>query len=80
MLPPAMQWARKHGLLPGDDELPSGPDPNITGPRWIWEELVNASTFRLDTVRRTRRLDHINVSELLSFGEAEHLATADHRR
>ena len=54
-------------------------DPNITGSRWIWEELVSGSTFKLDLVRRTRRLDHINVSEPLSFGEAEHLITHDHR-
>ena len=39
---------------------------------------MSSSAFRLDTVRRTRPLDHINVSELLSYGEAEHLATADH--
>ena len=39
---------------------------------------MEGSEFRLDTVRPTRRLDHINVSEMLSFGEAEHLATGDH--
>ena len=64
MLPPSMQWARRHGLLPEADELPDGPDPHITGSRWIWEELVSGSAFKLDLVRRTRRLDHINVSEL----------------
>ena len=76
MLPPSMQWARSHGLLAEDDELPHGLDPSITGSRWIWEELVSSSTFRLDTVRSTQRLGH--VSDLLSYGEAEHLATSDH--
>ena len=78
MLPPSLQWARTHGLLAEHDELPLGSDSNITGSRWIWEELVEGSVFRLDTVRPTRRLDPINVSELLSFGEAEHLSTGDH--
>ena len=70
MLPPSLQWARTHGLLSDDHELPCGPDPLMAGSRWIWEELVEGSTFRLDTVRRTRRLDHINVSEMVSYGEA----------
>ena len=79
LLPPSMQWARRHDLLAEDEELPNGPDPATTGSRWIWEELVAGSSFRLDLVRRTCRLDHINVSELLSHSEAEHLATHDHR-
>ena len=40
---------------------------------------MSVSEFRLGLVRKTRRLDHINVSELLSFGEAEHLITHDPR-
>ena len=68
MLPPGMQWARRHGILAEADELPNGPDPTITGSRWIWEELVSGATFKLDLVRWTRKLDHINVSELLSLG------------
>ena len=78
LLPPGRQWARSHGLLSENDELLDGPDSAITGSRWIWEELVSGSGFRLGSVRRTRHLDHINVSELLSFGEAEDLITHDH--
>ena len=78
MLPPAMHWARRHNVLAEDDELPDGVDPNASGSRWIWEELVQSSDFRLDRVKRARAFDHINLSELLAFGEAEHIATGDH--
>ena len=47
MLPPGMQWARSHGILPEEDELPDGPDPIITGSRWIREELVSAQPSSL---------------------------------
>ena len=80
MLPPASRWARTHGLLPEEMELPCGPDPAMEASRWTWEELVAAFSFQVDFVARTRPLDHINVSELLSFGHAEHLATHDHLR
>ena len=75
MIPPAMQWARRHNILAEEDELPDGIDPDVAGSRWIWEELVQNSSFRLDRAKRARAFNHINFSELLSFGEAEHLAT-----
>ena len=62
MIPPAMQWARRHGILAEDDELPGGTDPNMAGSRWIWEDLVQGAAFQLDRVKRTRRFDHINLS------------------
>ena len=76
--PPAMQWARRHDIVAEADELPDGVDPNVLGSRWIWEELVQSSHFRLDRVKRARAYDHINLSELFAFGEAEHIATGDH--
>ena len=39
---------------------------------------MNGCQFVLDAVNRTRVRDHINLSELLSFGEAEHIVTHDH--
>ena len=56
MLPPGVQWARRHNILAEKEELPDGVDPNASGSRWIWEELVQSSSFRLGGPSRQRAL------------------------
>ena len=69
LLRPEGAWKREKGLLQEDEELPGGETYSMHP---LWQEVVSSLPFqKLGKVKRSRRRQHINVSELSSAIAAE---------
>lgn len=69
LLRPEGAWKREKGLLQEDEELPGGETYSMHP---LWQEAVSSLPFqKLGKVRRSKRRQHINVSELSSAIAAE---------